>query len=297
MSSVGPILTAPARWVARQHGVGHDALVKYIVLSMTLLFWACGSQPRPVTKTTKSVDAPIGGPLSTQLKKTLNKGPAEDDAIVTFAIFTGGAAPLVEDYRSTVDSALRSARIGKRWTPGILVVPTKTELPLDLGTLAQEVGPLGKEIGNASHITFVRYVGRRGPALRHLHAAAAAVSAILGTGVVVDLSVRRAYDRDTWAKWVEAPDWTADQVVPSAQREADGNVVFFSRGMAKLGLPDLELTGVAPEGAREKFAAFQGLLAKLVDRGKAKVGDVIDGGTLKACVRPSEAIENACVAM
>ena len=113
----------------------------------------------------------------------------------------------------------------------------------------------------------------------------------------MDLSVRRAYDPATWTRWVTDPQWTADQVVPSAQRGADGAVVFFSRGMAKLGLPDLELTGVDPTTAREQFGAFQALLAKLVDRGKAKVGDTIDGIVLKACSRPSEAIENQCVAM
>ncbi len=235
--------------------------------------------------------------MSAQLEKKLKKGPAHDDAIVTFAIFTAGGEPSAEDQRSAVAKALRSARIGKRWTPGVLVVPTAGELPLDLGALAAEVGPHGATISAASHITFVRYLGPRGPALRHLHAAAAAVTAILTTGLVVDLGVRRAYDAAEWNQWVSDPKWLTDQVVPSAQRGPDGSVVFFSRGMAKLGLPDLELTGVDPKSARDRFAAFQTLLAKLVDRGKAKVGDTLEGVTLKPCKRPSEAVENACVAM
>jgi len=271
--------------------------VKPIILSVVLLFLACGAPPRPAAKAPKPAEGPIGGALSEQLRKKLQEGPAPDDAIVTFAIFTAGAAPSVEDHRSAVARALRTARIGKRWTPGVLVVPSDAELPLDLKALAGEVGALGEAISAASHITFVRYVGRRGPALRHLHGAAAAVTAILSRGVVVDLSVRRAYDAAGWTQWVSDPKWQADQVVPSAQRGPDGAVVFFSRGMAKLGLPDLELTGVEPQSARERFSAFQALLGQVVDRGKAKVGDTIGGVTLKACQRPAEAIENACVAM
>ncbi len=271
--------------------------MKSTLLSVVILFLACGSPQRPATKAPKPAEGPIGGALSEQLRKKLQEGPAPDDAVVTFAIFTAGAAPSVDDHRSAVDRALRTARIGKRWTPGVLVVPTQAKLPLDLKALAGEVGPLGEEIARASHITFVRYVGRRGPALRHLYGAAAAVTAILNRGVVVDLGVRRAYDAAGWTQWVNDPKWNADQVVPSAQRGPDGAVVFFSRGMAKLGLPDLELTGVEAKTARDRFSAFQTLLAQLVDRGKAKVGDTVGGVTLKACRRPAEAIENACVAM
>jgi len=281
--------------VAPRSGVGHHAPVRLPLAIGVLFLWACGGQTRP--KSPAPATGPKGGSLSAQLEKTLRAGPAHDDAIVTFAIFSTGAAPPAKDQREVVAKALRSARLGKRWAPGVVSAPTDGELPLDLKALAADVGPLGAAVSGATYVVFVRYVGRTGPAQRHLRAAAAAVSALLHRGVVVDLGVRRAYDAAGWRQWVDNPRWLADQVVPAIQRDADGNVAFFTRGMAKLGLPDLELTGVSTADARARFSGFQAFVAQIVARGHAKKGDTIESVTLKPCARPPEAIEHRCVAM
>lgn len=260
-----------------------------------LFLLACGGQPKP--KPAAPTSGPKGGLLSAQLEKTLRAGPAHDDAIVTFAIFSTEAAPQIEDQRTAVAKALRAARLSKRWTPGVVVTPTDGEFPLDLEALAAHVGPLGAAVSGATHVVFVRYVGRTGPAHRHLRAAAVAVSTLLEQGVVVDLGVRRAYDAATWRQWVDDPGWLTDQVLPAVQRHPDGTVTFFTRGMAKLGLPDLELTGVSTAEARARFTAFQGLLAQIVARGHAKEGDTVESVKLKPCARQPEAIEHRCVAM
>ena len=87
----------------------------------------------------------------------------------------------------------------------------------------------------------------------------------------------------------------AEQVVPGIERGEKGTITFFTRGMAKFGLPDLEQTGVARQDARQAFAQFQGLINKALEQKYLKVGDRFEGYSLGACQRQNIAIERECV--
>ena len=84
------------------------------------------------------------------------------------------------------------------------------------------------------------------------------------------------------------------QILPGAEKSGD-TVTFFSRGMAKLALPDLEMGGVPAEQARLAYSDFQRALRALSELDAADVGDTLLGQTLVACERQATAIEDSCV--
>lgn len=249
-----------------------------------VLLIACGGAPerpnqppaaRPTSALAEAIEAATSGRV-----------PA-GTAVVTFAAFLPGAAP---------DDPVAAAGADER-TLTVVAAPVDAKLPLDLVALSASVSNHGERVGGAHSVVFVRYAGPRKDGLAHVRAAAEAALALAADGVVVDLGTRRAYTQAELRTFLQSEGWGAEQIVVEAQQDPQGQVMFVTYGMARLGLPDLELSGVEPAQARLGFGAFQVVLHALQARTKAAPGDTVGDVVLRACTRPPEAYEQACVRM
>ena len=230
-------------------------------------------------------------------------GQAQDSqALVTVAIFGGeelaNANTLNDGIQPVLNDVLgrpKPPRAHER-RPYVISVKAGPDLPLDVPSIAASAGVLGPRISGATHVAIIRYAGPTLPGHVQVTATlkAAAVLASSENHVLIDLSTRQIYDALGWARWVDRPDVMTAQVRPGAERGPDG-VTLFSRGMAKFGLPDLEIYGLPEQAARSRFKGFQKAIQGLRTRHRVKVGDTYQGQTLAACKRVPEAIEAGCV--
>jgi len=226
--------------------------------------------------------------------------PKRAQATVTVAIFGGtelaNADELNDAIKPILSDELGSRRSRRRPSPFVVSAKTDGALPLNLPAIIRAAGPHGKTIQRASYVAFVRYAGPPLAGNRHIVATlkAAAVLASSRSHILLDVSTRRVYDALKWAQWIDGDSTLADQVVPGAER-TPGGVTFFSRGMAKFGLPDLEVFGVPLKEARTRFKEFQGSINALRRKGYVKVGGDLEGKRLLACQRSPQAIEAECV--
>jgi len=228
--------------------------------------------------------------------------PKSNQAMVTVAIF--GGAELSDSKALNIaigpflnDELGRSirGRTGQA-RPHVVSAKADEKLPLDMETLAQGAGDQGAHIRRASHVAFVRYAGP--PLSEHKQIrttlGAAAIIASSPNHILIDLSTRRAMDAITFAAWVKGDSTLRDQIVPGVERTPKG-VTFYTRGFTKFGLPDLEMSHVAPADARARFSRFQETVSTLRNGAYVKVGDTLNGMTLMTCRRAPEAFESECV--
>lgn len=261
-------------------------------LAPLALLFACGGGP----KATPEPAGPPGGGLSSQLAQATRTGPKAGDAVVTQAIFLTAAPPAADAAANTATDAVRAA--GLSAVPlSVVPAPVDDALPLDVAALAAAVTAHADALRTARGVVFVRYQGRPLADDAQVRAAARAALAIApADAVVVDLATRVARTPAELAAHLDAPSWRADQITVEATRGADDTVTFATHGMAKLGLPDLEQTGVPPGEARAAFERFQAVWHALQAHGHAAPGEAVGGVTLGACARPPEAIDHECVA-
>jgi hypothetical protein len=291
----------------------------FVLLAVGLA--ACGGGPaaKPAPAPASAAAAPgmtessPGDQLIQHLQKRVaqNEGPAPGDAVVTFAVFSPEQAPRhvqerVVALQGIVEGTFNSppqdlAPMVRTAQPrpelAITVQPVDEALPLNLDALANGAGDQADALRAAKSVIFVHYAGPPSAGAAHLRAVGVAVAALASDakGVVADLGTLRTWSHQAWRTYLGAADWLADQVTVEAAREDDGTVVFFTRGMAKLGLPDLEQAGVAPDRARAVFADFQRIYAALRAHGHAAPGDKVGDVTLGACRRPAVAYDHECV--
>lgn len=275
-------------------------------LRLLALSWAlagCGGAPSPTSSDSK---AP-GGALSAHFAAGL-PADAAATAVVSLAVFGPDVVPEVAAVEARVagfvppaELAAFAARARAASGAELLFVPAPVDanLPLDVEGIAGAAGEAGGAVRAARSVVFVRYAGKPLPDDAHLRAAVIAAAALAPDErhVIVDLGNRRVFDQAKWRAFLASDDWLAQQVVLDAEQGAPGTVTFFSRGMARFGLPDLEQAGVPEAEARARFERFQTMFQALRAHGPARVGDVIDGVKLAPCQRPAVAIERACVAM
>ncbi len=238
---------------------------------LLLLLAGCGGAPAPRPA------APSTPKPSALAAALADRGPT---AMVTFAAFLPGAPP------DEVDAP-----------KGLAIVPASVdaELPLDVASLAAAVDRHGEAIAAAKGVVLVRFAGQREPDFAHVRRAAEA--AVAQGGVVVDLGLRRAWTADELRAALSGDAWATEQIGLHALEAEDGTVSFVSLGMPRLGLPDLELSGVEKPDAHAAFERFQKALRALQAKKRAKPGDALGDETLKPCVRPPEAYEQDCVAL
>jgi len=242
------------------------------ILPLVVLL-ACGGAP-----SAKKKPSALAGAIAAATSGRVPPGTA----VVTFAAFLAGEAP--DDPQAPGGVPLN-----------LVTAPVDASLPIDLPALRAASPDHAAAIGAARDVVFVRYAGPPLPALAHVRAASEAAVAL--GGVLVDLGTRRAYAPDELTAFLQSEGWAAEQIVVEAQKEASGQVMFTTYGMARLGLPDLELSGVDPAQARLGFGAFQKVLHALQARERAVPGDEVGGVALRECARPPEAYEQACVRM
>ena len=189
----------------------------------------------------------------------------------------------------------------KRLGEKLVFVSTTVEegLPIDLGSLAQTAPDENARqlVTRSKQVLLVRYLGPTLPNSEHLPIFLRLATAAAGDfSYTIDLSTRRIMARDKFTAWNEDSSMMfAEQVVPGIERAENQTITFYSRGMAKFGLPDLEQTNVSRETARKGFVSFQGVLSKALETKTLQVGDRFEGFTLAPCKRSTIAIEKDCV--
>jgi hypothetical protein len=257
------------------------------------LFTACGAQ-KPSGPPTNDAHASLS--LMAGIKAI--QKPASGQAVVTFAVFGG---PELADQKS-LNTAIKPAikreagrLLPARSRPYVVAAPNDAKLPLDVAKLAASLGPAAASLASSRFVAFIRYAGPPQAKHRQIRLVLAATAIVANQGqMVVDLSTRKTLTVEDIAAMLKDPNWLSAQVAPGAEQTGD-RVTLFSRGMAKLGLPDLEMFNVMPDAARVAFTTFQGVLGAMQQRAQITAGDTIGGVTLAECKRPQEAIEAECV--
>ena len=272
--------------------------LKYTFITLSFAgLWACGTAPRVTSKTSEAPVNPLGAALLNMQSKTLTA------ASVTFALFGGGDLDDDKALNKIVDRINQDgfgAKLprSKRHRPFAVVAPVDGQLPVHLSALTKAAPSYAARIRSSTHVAFIRFLGPPVDESLHLTVVAQIVSALSKRAdVIIDMSTQRAFDRKTWTAWTGQSDWLADQIKPDIQQNEDGSLTFYTRGMAKFGLPDVEWFGRSPKTARDDFKAFQDAVAQIRNEKSVAVGQLIGGRTLVECRRPAEAFERDCVGL
>ena len=268
-----------------------------ILLTLILGTWTlgCGSTP---ARQPPANDIQAGASLAAALQNI--KTQKTHDAKVTLAIFGGPELQDGDALNKSVNAVVTKVagrRLPRRHQPFVVTHPNNADLPLNVNALAQALGAAGAALEKTTHVAFVRYVGTAQREHRQVRLALAVAAHIADSNqLIVDLSTRSAFKQADIDALLQSKDWLSRQVVPGAERTGD-TITFFSRGMVKLGRPDLEQSGVDPAKAREAFEQFQNILGSMQSKAPLEVGKTIEGITLISCRRAPEAIEGHCVAL
>jgi len=264
--------------------------------------------------------APSAAPLAPSAPALLQAavaGPGESDAVVTLAVFVpaplergvraaeraGDRARAIVEAGFSAPAPERAADVAWLGAPPALTVtaaPVDPELPLNLPAVLEEAGPLRARLEAAQQVVFVRYVGPTTPEARPLRGAAlgaAALAEALG-GVVVDLSTLETFEASAYVHQLRDPAWLEARVRPAielAGSAEEDTLTLRTRGLARLGLPDLQMTPVPRSEVQVAAARMQRALAALRGRTTARPGDLVGDTPLAACVGPAEAFDHRCV--
>ena len=184
----------------------------------------------------------------------------------------------------------------------LVAVPVDESLPIALDTIVRSAGSQGANIRAARSVTFVRYSGPPRADHGQVWSAAIAVAIIADApgDRVFDLSTLRASTPGEWRAALTTPDWIDRQIRLDAEQVDGETIVFRTRGLAKLGLPDLERGGVPRATARQAFEHFQSVYRALRAHGYAQPGDRLGTQaplTLQPCSGPPERYDHECVAL
>ncbi|MGB0647053.1 MAG: hypothetical protein ACPGQS_07750, partial [Bradymonadia bacterium] len=153
------------------------------------------------------------------------------------------------------------------------------------------------QLKSVKTVLLARYYGPKLASEAHVIDFAKLARACSGTPqFVLDLSTRRVYPIEEFDQSLSTSKvFLSDQVVPGVERAENGSITFYTRGMVKFGLPDLEQTDIKPKDAKLAFGVFQKTLLTALDQPKLEVGDRLNTFVLAPCKRPKNAIEQSCV--
>lgn len=176
--------------------------------------------------------------------------------------------------------------------------PAKSGLPMSLERLSQGQ-PEGASAAllKTQGVLLARYYGPKiGQDAHVVEFARLARSVAEKPNFVLDLSTRRVQSISEFERRLLNPAvFLSEQVVPGVERAENGSITFYTRGMAKFGLPDLEQTEIEPGLAKSAFQAFQNTLLEALDQPDLKLGASFGDFMLVECRRPKNAIEQNCV--
>lgn len=276
--------------MSRALPVAAPLLAATLLLAAALLL-SCGGPSKSAKR-----KAPKAPSLIADIQAQATPGYQPGDAVVTFAVFTRGAP---KDAENRARKALAApapkafvAESGPPVAPSIATVKAN-ELPIRLEAIAK--GKHADAIMGASHATMVHSAGPSGPNQARLRWAALAAKALVGSGVIVDLTTRKAFDAAEFAAHIADPGFLAEQVTIAAFKESASAVMFHTEGMAKLGLPDIEIGGVPLKTAKLAFAGFQATVNEVRATGHVKPGDSTKMARFGKCERPPVTFTHECV--
>lgn len=267
------------------------------LLPILVFLGACGGSPTPKVKT------PTEDPLAAELaRRATGKLPAKA-AVVTYAVLLNAPTGDSEALQAQVDAAFKSPSpelatvikaINSR--PALILVGTPVEgLPINLDALLESAGSHQSAAKAATHAVFIRYVGAPLANADQIRSAEIAAVSLAGSGVIVDLSTRRWFNSSELTAHLTATSWEADQVTIYGEQVPHDRVLFASLGMAKFGLPDVEVTGVPLSIAAQQFGNFQRLVNAVRAQGHVVPGDTVSKITVTTCTRDSTEYDHECV--
>ena len=252
-----------------------------------LLLWSC-AQPKQIKQPEPAALAAKVAELSEAARTT---------ALVAYAfLYTEQAPTRFEALRRAKPQQERWPRLG-RFTE-FVSRPVESGLPMNIEELSaytsEETAARLKEIKT---VLLARYYGPKLAAEAHVIEFAKLARMCSGTPqFVLDLSTRRVYRIDEFDQSLKTSQgFLADQVVPGVERAQNGSITFYTRGMVKFGLPDLEQTDIEPKDAKQAFGVFQQTLLIALEQSTLQIGDRLNTSILVPCKRPKNAIEQSCV--
>ena len=277
------------------HIARRTLLVKAIACVFLVALVGCGSTPNTTQRKPSSIK-----PVDDLFKslESLETAGEFSDALVQFAFLYAADAPSQRIAKRRAMLAVGDwEKIGQQLV--FVSAPVEKGLPVTVSELADEAQ--GKSLGDAvrktKSVLLVRYLGPTQENGEHLIAFFKLASAAAGAFTVgVDLSTRQLVGPVDLERWnLNKRTMLAEQVIPGIERDASGLVTFYTRGMAKFGLPDLEQSDIHPSQARKSFGRFQTTISKALGMKILKHGRSFEGFKLSDCKRPSIAIERDCV--
>ena len=265
-----------------------------IVLAMLL---GCGGGP-------STVDLSAGlNPPGPSLTALINQkmAAAQHPAVVTFAIFGRGDLADQKMLDRQLAAFLTERKQAGKITPSpseLLVMShaLSDNLPFDLESLITSTRKHGETIKRSSNVTFVRYKGAPLKAHEQVRIVLGFIQNLPSTPdqTIVDFSTRLDYDRPAFDHWVKSDPTLADQIVPGIEKSGAG-VTMFTRGFAKFGLPDLEISDVPQTEARKTFADFQQAIQAHRNQQSKSIGDTLLNFKFSACKRDAASYESKCM--
>lgn len=277
------------------HTASWSLLFNAIAVAFLVACIGCGSTPTATERKSPSIK-----PVDDLFKsiESLETAGEFSDALVQFAFLYASDAPSQRvAKRRAMLSVSDWEKIGEQLV--FVSAPAEKGLPVTLSELANgtQNKVLGDVVRKTKSVLLVRYLGPVKENSEHLTAFFKLSSAAAGAFAVgVDLSTRQLVSPVDLENWnLNQGTMLAEQVIPGIERDSSGLVTFYTRGMAKFGLPDLERTDIHPSQARKSFGRFQTTIGKALGMKILKQGRSFEGFKLSDCKRPAIAIERDCV--
>jgi hypothetical protein len=257
------------------------------LLAVVLMTFACTS-PRKAQKP---------DPVALFEKVAQLSESSKTTALVSYAFLYSDKAPSrFLANRNAKKQAGPWARLGP--FTAFVSRPAETGLPMSLERLTQgQPEAKSAAILTTKSVLLARYYGPKlGQDTHVVEFARFARSVAEKPNFVLDLSTRRVLSISEFEQRLANPaTFLSEQVIPGVERAENGTITFYTRGMAKFGLPDLEQTEIKPEKAKAAFKAFQKILLKALEEAELKLGSSFEGFMMVECQRPKNAIEQNCL--
>ena len=257
------------------------------VLGVVMMTFGCA----PTRKTQKPDPAALLAKVA-QLSES-----SKTTALVSYAFLYSDKAPSrFLANRNAKKQADAWAKLG----PFIAFVsrPAETGLPMSLERLGQgQSEAVSTALLQTKGVLLARYYGPKlGEEAHVVEFARLARSVADAPTFVLDLSTRRVLSISEFEqRLANSAAFLSEQVVPGVERAENGTITFYTRGMSKFGLPDLEQTEIAPAKAKTAFKVFQNILLEALEQPELKLGSSFGDFILIECQRPKNAIEQNCV--
>ena len=219
-------------------------------------------------------------------------------ALVQFAFLYSGAGPATITAKLTAE---KQGQLAQENHPYVVWVgkPVDEGLPMPLATFSDQFASpkVAKLFMQTRSVLLARYLGPTRGNGEHVSSFLKFSRRVSGSpDFVLDLSTRRAYTIEDFDRLLSSEgEMLAEQVIPGVERADDGTITFYTRGMAKFALPDLEQSGVSTQEAKRRFKMFQRTITIALEKTVLKQGSELDGHLLSQCQRNETAIERECV--